>query len=129
MKTKTLVMEFKNLIMNHESQPVKSDLGIQIKICKLTQIEISQHLADKFNLSFKIGIFPDSLKIAKVIPIHKKDLKVIVDYYHPISFLSNLDKNLEKLMHRRLTKFLDEQKNFVLKTFRFKKKILHPMQL
>ena len=119
MKTKTLVMEFKNLIMNHESPPVKSDLGIPIKICKLTQIEISQHLADKFNLSFKIGIFPDSLKIAKVIPIHKKDLKVIVDYYHPISFLSNLDKNLEKLMHRRLTKFLDEQKNFVLKTFRF----------
>ena len=79
MKAKTLVMEFKNLIMNHESQPVKSDLGIPIKICKLTQIEISQHLADIFNLSFKIGFFPDSLKIAKVIPIHKKDLKVIVD--------------------------------------------------
>ena len=129
MKAKTLVMEFKNLIMNHESQPVKSDLGIPIKICKLTQIEISQYLADIFNLSFKTGFFPDSLKIAKAIPIHKKDLKVIVDYYHPISFLSNLDKNLEKLMHRRLTKFLDEQKNFVFKTFRFKKKILHPMQL
>ena len=49
---------------------------IPLKICKLTQIEISQHLADIFNLSFKTGVFPDSLKIAKVISIHKKDLNL-----------------------------------------------------
>ena len=33
---------------------------------KLTQNEVSQHLADIFNLSFKTGVFLDSLKIANI---------------------------------------------------------------
>ena len=36
-----------------------------MKTLKLTQNEISQHLADTFNLSFKTGVFIDSLKIVK----------------------------------------------------------------
>ena len=46
-----------------------------LKILKRTQIEISEHQEDLFNLSFKAGAFPDILKIAKVIPIHKKRFK------------------------------------------------------
>ena len=50
--------------------------SIPFKILKLTQNEISQHLSPIFNLSFKTWVFPDSLKIAKVISIHKKDSKL-----------------------------------------------------
>ena len=35
--------------------------------------DISEQLADLFNLSFTTGTFPTLLKTAKVIPIHKKD--------------------------------------------------------
>ena len=31
------------------------------------------------------GIFPDKLKVAKVIPLYKKDDKLIMDNYRPIS--------------------------------------------
>ena len=50
--------------------------SIPFKILKLTQNEISPHLSPIFNLSFKTRVFPDSLKIAKVISIHKKDSKL-----------------------------------------------------
>ena len=36
MITKNLVMKFQNLVMNHESQPVKSnpdDWGLGVKVC------------------------------------------------------------------------------------------------
>ena len=68
--------------------------------------DISEQLADLFNLSFTTGTFPTLLKTAKVIPIHKKDSKSNFTNYRPISLLSNLDKILEKLMHSRLSTFL-----------------------
>ena len=51
-------------------------------------------------------MFPSELKLAKVIPIHKKESKVLCSNYRPISLLSNIDKILEKLMHSRVYKFL-----------------------
>ena len=50
--------------------------------------------------------FPDSLKIAKVIPIFKTDDPSNFSNYRPISILSCLSKILEKLVHSRLSKFL-----------------------
>ena len=43
------------------------------KILKLLKNEISTHLADIFNLSFSLGVFPSILKVARVIPVHKKE--------------------------------------------------------
>ena len=42
--------------------------------------EISTHLADLFNLSFSSGVFPSIIKIAKVIPVHKKESKQLYQY-------------------------------------------------
>ena len=47
------------------------------------------------------------LKTAKVLPVHKKDSKSNFTNYRPIFLLSNLDKILEKLMHSRLSTFLN----------------------
>ena len=96
-----------SLLNNNKSTGPNS---IPLEILKLTQNEVSQYVAHIFNLSFKTGVFPDSLKIAEVIPFHKKDSKLIVSICWPMSILSNLDKILEKLMHIRLMKFLDDKK-------------------
>ena len=45
----------------------------------------SLHLADIFNLSFSLGVFPSILKIAKVIPVHKKESKLFCSNYRSIS--------------------------------------------
>ena len=74
-----------------------------------------------FNLSFSSGIFPDKLKIAKILPVFKKGSKLECSNYRPISLLSNLDKVIEKLMRKRLMEFLNEQKIFYCKQCGFRK--------
>ena len=66
-------------------------------------------LADLFNLSFMTGVFPSVLKIAKVVPVFKKDSKLDYNNYRPIFLLSNIEKILEKLMYKRLYTFLDKK--------------------
>ena len=53
------------------------------------------------------GVFPSVLKIAKVVPVFKKDSKLDYSNYRPISLLSNIEKILEKLMYKRLHTFLN----------------------
>ena len=92
--------------------------SIPIKILKVAKKQIAEHLCFIYNLSFTTGIFPDSLKIAKVTPVYKKGSKLECANYRPISLLSNLDKIIEKLTHKRLLGLyknnLDFKKNFLL---------------
>ena len=54
------------------------------------------------------GYFPETLKMAKVTPIHKGGCKLEVANYRPISLLSSFSKIYEKLMHSRLLEFLEK---------------------
>ena len=56
---------------------------------------------------FSTGKFSLALKIAKVIPIHKKQSKIDYNNYRTIPLLSNIAKITEKLMYKRLSNFLD----------------------
>ena len=58
------------------------------------------------NLSFSSGVFPDKLKIAKVLPIFKNDDSSHFSNYRPISILPCFSKVLEKLFYSRLSDFL-----------------------
>ena len=78
-----------------------------MKSLKLLKNDISQQLIDIFNISFSTGQFSSVLKITKVIRIHKKQSKVDYTNYRPTSFLSNIEKIIEKVMYKRLSNFLD----------------------
>ena len=60
------------------------------------------------NLSFRNGIFPNKMKTAKVIPIHKAGDKQQFTNYRPISLLSQFSKILEKLFGDRLDHFVEK---------------------
>ena len=95
--------------------------SIPAKVLHLLQNQISNHLATICNLSFSTGVFPAILKTAKVFPIHKKNSKLEVSNYRPISLSSNIDKIFEKLMHSRLVKFFEEKQNLYYRQFGFRK--------
>ena len=95
--------------------------SIPTKILHLVQDQIPTHLATICNFSFSTGTFPTILKTVKVIPIHKKDSRLEVSNYRPISLLSNIDKSFEKLMHSRLIEFLEERQILYYKQFGFQK--------
>ena len=52
--------------------------SIPTNILKLFKKEFSKPLSDMINMSFNQGVFPNILKIANVIPIHKKVISSIV---------------------------------------------------
>ena len=84
--------------------------------------DICKPLSIIFNLSFSTGQYPDLLKIAKTIPIHKKDSRLLVSNYRPISLLSNINKILEKLMFNRVYEFLEKFKCIYKLQFGFRTK-------
>ena len=67
---------------------------IPIKILKIAAPIIVPQLVSIFNLSFKHRVFPDMMKLVKVIPIFKSGSKVLVTNYRPISLLPVFSKNL-----------------------------------
>ena len=74
---------------------------INPKLHKIGANEVTYNLTKLFNVSIALNQFPDKLKIAKVIPIHTSDSKLIPGNYRPISFLPIMRKIFEKLMYSK----------------------------
>ena len=74
-----------------------------IKICDET---ISLPLKIIFDTAFKSGSFPDKLKRANVVPVHKKGSKNILKNYRPISLLL-ITKIFEKCIYNSLYSYLE----------------------
>ena len=86
---------------------------------KLIANEVSPSLTLIINQSLSTGIFPDSLKAAKVIPIHKKKRKKMSNY-RPISILPVLSKIIESVMHSQLMHYFSENKLFSTQQYGFR---------
>ena len=86
--------EIKFILSSLDINKSTGPYSIPIKVLNMLKNDISEQLADLFNLSFTTGTFPTILKTAQVIPIHNKDSKSNFTNYCPISLLSNLDKIL-----------------------------------
>ena len=67
-------------------------------------------LTHVMNLSIAYGVFPDELKIARVIPIFKSGDSDVFSNYRPVSVLALFSKILERLMYVRLLEFINENK-------------------
>lgn len=84
---------------------------------KLVVNLIYEPLSVTINLAIKDGILPNSLKVAKVLPVYKKGDRLSDTPYHPICILSSLSKVIKKLFIIRLSKYL--QKFNLLKPCQF----------
>ena len=86
--------------------------NISNNLIKIIKQEIVPSLTIIINQSLETGIFPDSLKIAKVVPLFKKDDPTTVNNYRPISLLNSISKIFEKVIHEQLNSYL--LKNYLL---------------
>ena len=62
------------------------------------------------NQIMKTGVFPNKMKLAKVIPIYKKDDPTQVTNYRPMSLLPVLSKVVEKTIAKQLSEYFEENK-------------------
>ena len=56
------------------------------------------YLCESINAMFKSSMFPNSLKLADVTALHKKDSKELKEDYRSVSVLPTLSKSFERIM-------------------------------
>ena len=69
---------------------------------------ISQSLIRLINMSLQCNWFPETLKLANVLPIHKKIEKNIINNYRPISLHSCVSKDMERVVFKYSFNFIRE---------------------
>lgn len=79
------------------------------RILKYVSTDLSLLLTSIFDKCYTEGYFPDELKIAKVIPLYKnKGPMTDIGNYRAISMLSVFSKLFEKVIHRHISDYLEE---------------------
>ena len=114
--------EIESVISSLDSNKSVGPNSIPTKILKLLKSNVPSQLSEICNISFFSGVFPSMLKIAKVIPIHKRDSKLDFSSYRPISLLSKIEKFLEKLMYNKMYKFFSDNNLIYPLQFGFRQK-------
>jgi len=69
---------------------------------------LAPFLSVVFNKCMVKGVYPNSLKVAQVIPVHKKGDESACTNYRPISLLSQFNKIFERILHHRLYSYLQD---------------------
>ena len=92
------------------------------KLLKAIKDEISEPLSILVNQSLNTGIFPDELKLAKVIPVHKKGDTHLFNNYRPISILPSVSKVFERVVHDQIHKHFQESKLYYNSQYGFRTK-------
>ena len=91
------------------NKPSSGHDGISNLLLKYVKLEISKPLTLIINQMIITGIFPESLKIAKIIPIYKKGKPTDKSNYRPISLLPTISIYLifERIIHIQLQEYFN----------------------
>lgn len=81
---------------------------IPVNILKANIDILSYPLQATFNQPFMSGVFPDHLKVGRVVPIYKGDYPNNVENYRPITVLPAVTILFKKLIARRIIEFIEK---------------------
>jgi len=95
---------------------------ISTRLMKMSAPYIVSPLTYITNKILSTGIFPDRLNYSEVKPLYKDGNALDFSNYRPISLLTSFSKVIEKILHKRLYHFLDQQKVFVNEQHGFRQK-------
>ena len=116
-------------VTNHDVEKIidqlnpKNSCGIDNfsnNILKQLKSPLINPITIMINQSLNTGIFPDYLKIARVIPLYKKDEDYIFSNYRPISILPSISKVFERVIFNQLYDFFQENNLFYEGQFGFR---------
>ena len=99
--------EVQNII---ESLPIKSSPldEVPVFIYKKIVSPLSKCISSFFNESILHGVYPQVLKISRIVPLFKSGDNTSKLNFRPISVINFIAKLFEKLMYSRLFKFVSE---------------------
>ena len=92
-------------LSNNSSSGPDGVPAIFLKKCKM---ELSGPLSMLWRKILDLGITPDILKLAHIIPIHKGDHRGLAQNYRPIALTSHIIKLFEKVLRKKIVQYLEE---------------------
>ena len=92
---------------------------VPMSLIKQTAPVLCPLITHLINTSLSSGVFPQQLKIAKVIPIHKSGSTSQTNNYRPISILPSISKLLERVGYNQLLEFAIANKILITEQFGF----------
>ena len=117
----TCIKEVMTIVLSLDERKSPGPSDIPIKFLRIAAPILVPHLVNIYNLSLEKGIFPDPMKLAKIIAIFKAGSKLSVTNYRPISLLSVFSKIFEKIVHEQLYTFLIKEAVIYESQFGFQK--------
>lgn len=93
---------------------------ISTRLMKQIKNEILEPITLIINQAIMTGIFPDKLKLAKVIPIYKKADERLLENYRPISLLPAISKIFEKVIHKQVFRYFTDHDLFFHNQYGFR---------
>ena len=81
-------------------------------ILKLAKNELAPAITHIVNLSIANGIFPQQWKLAKIVPLHKKESQYLPENYRPVALLCVMSKILEKAVSQQVISYLESNSIF-----------------
>ena len=115
------VQEITNIVLSLKNSSTGFD-KISAKVIKHILPSIITPLCHLINRSFQLGVFPQRLKLSRVIALFKGGDREDPGNYRPISLLSVFSKIFERPMLKRLVRFLEAKFFFHQHQFGFRAK-------
>ena len=109
--------EVQKLIINLDSRKKTSGI-IPVKLLQANSSVCSTIITRCINQAIRNCQFPSKLKLADIIPIHKKGETTIKSNYRPISLLPAVSKLFEKIMFSQINTFFQSRFATILCGFR-----------
>lgn len=100
--------EIESIINSLQNKYSSGKDDVPTAVIKNVKTHLSKILTHLINSSFVSGIFPEQLKVAKVVPIFKRGDPNNIDNYRPVSLLPSFSKIYEKAVYTRLSTYLDK---------------------
>ena len=106
-----------------KAMPNKGNSIVDIKphILLLISDIFCKVIAYLYNLSISNGIYPELLKIGRVVPVFKSGDPSKISNYRPITNLLNVNKIFELLTYKRIMKFIERFDLLTSQQFGFRK--------
>ena len=86
--------------------------GISLRLLQFCKSTVIKPLLLIIRQVLNTGIFPEKLKIAKVIPIFKKGDEELFSNYRPIYILPSISKIIEKVVYQQMYSFFQQNELF-----------------
>ena len=116
---KPLTSEFvSNQIKGMNSKKATGHDNISVKMMKIASPVIAKPFTDLFNRCIEESVFPDNMKVAQVVPVHKKNSVLDKSNYRPVSLLPIASKVFERAIYEQLMDHFEKIFNPFLSAFR-----------